>query len=152
MAWINRALLNSYRRPRRYDGIFTLLPVSDIRVPSLTSKELTYAKLAVWREVQRSCFKNLYEALSNGEQFTKEDFGDFRELSSKWDPKSRLIRVVGRVQPFFKSLRKEAPILLPADHHAVDLYIRWTHERRRHAGVQNTFLFLREECWILRGR
>ena len=152
MAWVMRALLNSRHRQRRYGRLSTTLQTLNVEVPSLTVAEYNYAKRLIWQEVQRSSFKGIYEALVNGEELKPKEMGDLKDLNPVWDPRTQLIRVRGRVQPHFTHSKKRPPLVLPAKHHSVDLYIRWTHERRRHAGVTNTFNYLRCDCWIIRPR
>ena len=43
-------------------------------------------------------------------------------------------------------------MLLPSNHHVVELIIRETHDRMLHSGVNTTLTVIRERFWIIRGR
>ena len=78
--------------------------------------------------------------------------GNLKDLRPVWDPEAQVIRVTGRIGPIFHEDNRKPPILLPKSHHAVVKWIEWMHERRGHAGVKNTHLFIRNNYWIIAGR
>lgn len=54
MAWILRALLNSRRRRPRYGNV--TVEVSGKAVPAVTGSEINFARLILFREVQKMAF------------------------------------------------------------------------------------------------
>ena len=62
-----------------------------------------------------------------------------------------IVRYKGRIQNSSLNQVVKDPVLLPSEHHAVDLIISETHDRMIHSGVNTTLTALRERFWIIRG-
>ena len=63
-----------------------------------------------------------------------------------------ILRVKGRLQESMLTQDEKHPILLPSDHHYVELLILEHHLRLCHAGVQQTMFSLRGRFWVPRSR
>ncbi|XP_054260028.1 uncharacterized protein LOC128984712 [Macrosteles quadrilineatus] len=63
-----------------------------------------------------------------------------------------LIRVGGRLR--YSELAEEVrhPLVLPKNHHVVNLFVDYTHLRHMHSGVQFTLSLLAQSVWILSAR
>ena len=100
--------------------------------------------------LQRENFPEIFNAVSNGRKpHSRLKLGQLRPL---WDPRDKLVRVLGRMELAIRERNANPPILIPANHPVVDLLIRYEHIRLSHAGVKTTHSSLREIYWIIRGR
>ena len=129
------------------DGNFQ---VSEIRVECLCAAGIRNAEMSILRKIQREHYPETYEALANNEKIHHRS--RLNKLRPLWDAENRVIRVIGRMDLAIRERTPNPPILLPANHPIVDLYITDNHIRLDHAGVKTTHSSLRHTVWIVRGR
>ena len=128
------------------DGNFQ---VSEIRVECLCAAGIRNAEMSILRKIQREHYPETYEALANNEKIHHRS--RLNKLRPLWDAENRVIRVIGRMDLAIRERTPNPPILLPANHPIVDLYITDNHIRLDHAGVKTTHSSLRHTVWIVRG-
>ncbi|XP_071476662.1 uncharacterized protein [Diadema antillarum] len=119
----------------------------------LSVKEMDGAEKAIFRFIQRKCFREEYRCLVN------ETDGRSKVIKSsrlaRLDPEVTecgLLRVGGRLQGSTVATRLKHPVILPRKHNVVKLLIRHYHERCGHSGREHMMSLLRERCWILGAR
>ena len=65
---------------------------------------------------------------------------------------SQILRCRGRINNSSLCLRAKNPILLPYNHHYVNLLIFHVHWKLKHSGIGDTLASIREQYWVLKGR
>jgi len=63
-----------------------------------------------------------------------------------------VIRVGGRLKNASLPIKAKHPLILPRNHHVIDLIVRHEHEMNGHVGREHVLSLLREKYWIVRGR
>ncbi|XP_071501973.1 uncharacterized protein [Diadema antillarum] len=119
----------------------------------LSVKELDRAEKAIFRFIQRKCFREEYRCLVN------ETDGRSKVIKSSplahLDPgvtECGLLCVGGRLQGSTVATTLKHPVILPKKHNVVKLLIRYYHEQCGHSGREHMMSLLRERCWILGAR
>ena len=65
---------------------------------------------------------------------------------------SQILRCRGRINNSSLCLGAKNPILLPYNHHYVNLLIIHVHRKLKHSGIGDTLASIREQYWVLKGR
>jgi len=63
-----------------------------------------------------------------------------------------IVCVGGRLKNASVPVSAKHPVILPRNHHVVDLIVRHEHEANAHVGREHALSLLREKYWIVRGR
>lgn len=69
-------------------------------------------------------------------------------LNFRFDPKEKILRVVGRLENADLTEDEKNPIFLSPEGNLVKLLVRFAHERTLHGGTQEMLQFLRGKYWI----
>ncbi|XP_063994038.1 uncharacterized protein LOC135171437 [Diachasmimorpha longicaudata] len=115
----------------------------------ITVDEIEDANDHIIRLVQAECFNDELRILKQGNELPPKH--RWLAMSPYLDAKS-LIRVGGRLRNANIKYSEKHPLILPKNHHVVDLLIRREHLRTYHAGAQTTSYSLWRNYWILDAR
>ena len=101
-----------------------------------------------WIRSAQSAFRDEITALQKGQPLPLRS----RLRSLMPEMEGGILRKGGRLQETLLTEEEKHPIILPPDHHLVQLLAEDTHRRLCHAGTQQVLAALRDKFWILRGR
>lgn len=116
-------------------------------IGQLSCKEISSAKLRIFKLIQDSSFKDEIKALKSGTQCSLR----LARLSPYIDDNG-IIRVGGRLKHSNLTQDAKHPIVLPKSHNTVKLLIMHYHLKYLHAGPQLLQSILAQEVWILSAR
>ena len=80
---------------------------------------------------------------------TKELKGKLSKLDPYIDTKDKLMRVGGRLKRGMLPYAAKHQVILPKDHHAVMLLVKFYHEQNHHVGTEHLISLLRQRFWII---
>ncbi|XP_066936508.1 uncharacterized protein [Clytia hemisphaerica] len=80
---------------------------------------------------------------------SKELLGKLSKLDPYIDTNDGLMRVGGRLKRGMLPYATKHQIILPKDHHAVRLLVRYYHEQNHHVGTEHLISLLRQQYWII---
>ncbi|XP_066932794.1 uncharacterized protein [Clytia hemisphaerica] len=80
---------------------------------------------------------------------SKELLGKLSKLDPYIDTNDGLMRVGGRLKRGMLPYAAKHQIILPKDHHAVRLLVRYYHEQNHHVGTEHLISLLRQQYWII---
>lgn len=112
----------------------------------ITAADLNYAELRVLREVQTLYFSNEVAKLQTGRPCSRT----FQRL--KPFLRDGVIRVGGRLSNSDLNFDQKYPIILPRNHHILNLLVDYHHIVNCHAGPDLLMSILRQRYWILSAR
>jgi hypothetical protein len=109
----------------------------------MSGEELDEAELFIFRQLQMETYPKAFESLQMvGPVHPKEKIA---HLHPVWDPREKLIRIIGRLSLALRDKDIEPPILLPANHPVVSFIIIDRHQWLMHAGVKTTLSELKKK-------
>jgi len=119
----------------------------ELHTPTLAVAELQRAESAVLVRIQKVSFPEEYVALQASRSVKSAS------RLARLDPflEDDLIKVGGRLTNASLSGNHKHPVILPRDHHVVDLIVQQTHEDVGHQGREHVLAELRTRYWILKG-
>ncbi|XP_053407961.1 uncharacterized protein LOC128559664 [Mercenaria mercenaria] len=113
---------------------------------SIASDELLLAENLWILHLQRKCYQDVHESITNGKKCTiKQQLGVFID-------KNGLLRCRGRLENANISDADRYPILLPKKDHITRLIIERDHKQQLHSGLSQTLSAVRYKFWIPSGR
>ncbi|XP_054282631.1 uncharacterized protein LOC128999895 [Macrosteles quadrilineatus] len=116
---------------------------------SLSSSELKDATNFIVKNIQQTHFSDDISAIKQGQLCSPR----LRRLSPFIDlHQSGLLRVGGRLNRAPIDYDTKHPLLLPKNHHVVNLIINYYHKKHLHSGPQLTQALLCQHFWILSAR
>ena len=125
----------------------------------ITRDEMREAELCIVQFIQRRHFKKEIEELTNSElvnESKRARKGYVKKSSAicSLDPVlvNGVLRVGGRLKYAPMEDSAKFPIILPKDHHVVDIITRHYHHISGHSGREHVLGLIRERFWIIRGR
>ncbi len=117
----------------------------------LGKKELEAAEERLWREVQGCCFARTKEDL-----LTKGNLSSFSQVAEvkPFLDKEGVLRTDARLrQVLHLPYESRHQIILPKDHWAVELLVRFAHEQQlAHGGGQHVLAHLLRRYWLMKAR
>ncbi|XP_076382077.1 uncharacterized protein LOC117218271 [Megalopta genalis] len=116
---------------------------------SVSSDELNAANKTILHLVQRECFADEIQDLSQGRRVHRNS--KLTTLDSFLD-RDGIIRAGGRLKHANIPYSQQHPIILSRSHHITTLILRNEHVRNMHAGVRATLYSARQRYWPLDGR
>ena len=157
LAWIMRYQAILKRRVKQKKANPTAEIEFSTTIVPVSLTEMINAEKEIIQHVQRACLGEERHCLEKPTKGPKDRRKVTVSRSShvfKLDPilTGGLLRVGGRLQraPIDKDARH--PIILPKDHHVVELLVNHYHHIAGHSGVEHTLSLIREKYWILNGR
>ena len=124
---------------------------SSAGIRPLSLAELVTAESEILKLVQSSCFKDELSRL-------QEKNGNISVSNTsniaKLDPivVDGIIRVGGRLQRAQIDSDARHPVILPKNHHIVNLITKFYHHVSGHSGLEYTLSLIRERFWIIKAR
>ncbi len=114
----------------------------------LTVEEMHQAEKCILLHVQRERYGDEMDKLKSGDVVGKSS--PLRRL----DPVliGELICVGGRLKHAALSEEAKHPVILPKQHHIVDLIVMHYHHKSGHSGVEYVLSLIRERFWIVKSR
>ena len=97
----------------------------------------------------RTTLRLIQNEVFNDEATTKELNGKLCKLDPYLDKNDKLIRVGGRLKRGNLPYAVKHQIILPKNHSAVKLLVRYYHVRNQHVGTEHLISLLRQEFWII---
>ena len=128
------------------------------KVIPLSVSELKEAEEEIIRHVQNQGFKEEMQELRHTAKETQERRNKkaVKKSSSihKLDPvlENGLIRVGGRLHHAPIKSDAKHPVILPRNHHVVNLIINYYHRASGHSGIEYTLSLIRQRFWIISAR
>lgn len=128
------------------------------KVIPLSVSELKEAEEEIIRHVQNQGFKEEMQELRHTAKETQERRNKkaVKKSSSihKLDPvlENGLIRVGGRLHHAPIKSDAKHPVILPRNHHVVNLIINYYHRASGHSGIEYTLSLIRQRFWIIAAR
>jgi len=110
---------------------------------------LDSAETVILRYIQRQCFPEEIDHLRENRRLPKSS--SLYRLFPVIMPDG-VIRVGGRLKNASLPIKAKHPLILPRNHHVVDLIVRHEHGMNGHVGREHVLSLLREKYWIVRGR
>ena len=149
-AWILR-----YRRNLRLRAQSRKQDQTDPRtlsqIPQISLTELVNAETEILKHIQQANFKDELSRLRRTE--TNDKICN-ASCIVKLDPVliGGLIRVAGRLHRAQIDDDARHPIILPKNHHVVNLITRFYHYISGHSGLEHTLSLIRQKFWIIKAR
>ncbi|KAG1701185.1 putative leucine--tRNA ligase, mitochondrial [Nymphon striatum] len=136
--WVRR-----YRNTKSFNG-------TDIQVLKVKGEDKQKETLFWIRSTQQEAFFEEINELKKSNQVSHSS--KIFQLNPMWDAKEELLRVGGRLH--YTNLTEETkhPIILPSHKRVVDLLVLKHHKSYLHTGPAQTFAFMRNKYWLVRGR
>ena len=145
-AWMLRYKRNLRSRKQDRSDLQTTRPI-----PPISLTELVNAEAEILKHVQGSSFKDELSRLQRKEADKKNSN---TSCIAKLDPilMGGLIRVGGRLHRAQIDDDARHPIILPKNHHAVNLITKFYHHISGHSGLEHTLSLIRQKFWIIKAR
>ena len=87
------------------------------------------------------------------EAFNDDSSKELKGKLSKFDPyvdaNDGLMRIGGRLKQGMLPYAVKHQVILPKDHHAVMLLVKYYHEQNHHVGTEHLISLLRQQFWII---
>ena len=119
-----------------------------VRTGHLTVEEIRQAEKCILWHVQRDAYEDEMKKLKSRVVASKSS--SLRRL----DPVliEELLCVGGRLKHATLSDEAKYPVILPKQHHIVDLIVRHYHHKSGHSGIEHVLSLIRERFWIVKAR
>lgn len=114
----------------------------------LHAREIDEAEVKIMKIVQTVCFTRELHELKNKRSTNKINIAALNPFIDE----NGLIRVGGHLKMSELAFPQKHPILLLSRHFLTDIFIKETHKKHYHTGVQTTLYIIRRKFWILDGR
>jgi len=115
----------------------------------MTVIELDSAETVILCYIQRQCFAVEVDHLIAGRRLPRSS-SLYRLCPVIMS--NDTVCVGGRLRNASVPVSAKHPVILPRNHHVVDLIVRHEHETNAHVGREHVLSLLREKYWIVRGR
>ena len=113
----------------------------------ITADEMIDAELTIWKLVQDENYSCEKSKLTESKNILKTS----SLLKLKPILVDGMLRVGGRLDKSDQPDETKHPLILPSKSGAVELLVRWTHERYAHCGQNHLMSLIREKYWIVHG-
>ena len=144
VAWIMRYKRNLKAQcVNRRNGGSTVSQTKDAITP-LSIEEMRYAETEVLKQVQKESFSEELSAKSIKKSSPIYKLDAIKEEG--------LLRVGGRLRHAPIEPHAKHPVILPKQHHVVDLIVRHYHEICGHSGLEYVLSMTRQHFWIIKAR